>query len=75
MTLKNFRIHYKRRCTISTYKHYQDIKAVSEKMAIKKFWSYKEFGSDRSNKQSMEYERDALGFQWFDIKAELLPVQ
>ena len=72
MALKIYRVHYKRHCTVATYDHYQDIKAVSEKMAIKKFWNYKRFPNERSNKQSMEYERNALGFSWTDIRAELI---
>jgi len=70
--LKPFRIHYKRRCTCATYDHHQDVQATSEKMALKKFWNYRQFPQSNSNKEDMEYERDALGFSWFDIRVEPL---
>ena len=72
MALKKFRVHYKRRCTVATYDHYQDVMAVSEKMALKKFWTHKEFNRDRNNLQNRRYEEEVLGFQWFDIRVEAL---
>ena len=49
MALKNYRIHYKRVCSVATYDHHEDVRAVSEKMAIKKFWNHKDFNDERSN--------------------------
>ena len=72
MALKNYRIHYRRVCTTGTYDHHEDVRAVSEKMAIKKFWNHKDFNNGRSNLDWMKYEREALGFQWIDVHAELI---
>lgn len=71
MALKKFRVHYKRRCTVATYDHSQVVMAVSEKMALKKFWNHKDFNGN-CNRKDMEYETDALGFEWFDVRVELI---
>ena len=74
MALKNYKIHYKRHCAFDTFDHVEYIKAVSEKMAIKKFWKFTDNGMrTQSNHERMEYERDALGYQWTDVRAELIP--
>lgn len=72
MAMKKFRIHYQRHGSVATYDHHEDVSAVSEKMALKKFWNYKQFGDTRTRKQWMEYERQVNGIWWSDIRVEQL---
>lgn len=62
--MKKFKIAYTRHGQFGTYDHSQIIEARSEKMALKKFWNYRQFPQSNSNRENMEYERECNGIYW-----------